>query len=209
MDQNQTRTWSVSWYGKAMYQISNEYISESTKELRIRDTCIFPSPTTITSWKIDGSKPKSNFICILEWQSNVPNIKWISESTNEKSAENWEFVIFFKSNKVREKSNLELDLYLSMAKQCTKYQINIWKHEQQDVLWNTNAPVRGKLIVKTQGQDFKIYGSNIKVLSQVICICNTKCLSLTIQKIWPMANVKSFWKVGQTSRSQDQKFWYH
>jgi hypothetical protein len=43
-------------------------------------------------------------------------------------------------------------------------------------------------IVKTQGQDFKIYGSNINVLSQVTmvtCIWNTKALSLTIQKIWP------------------------
>jgi hypothetical protein len=45
------------------------------------------------------------------------------------------------------------------------------------------------IIIKTQGQDFKIYGSNIKVLSQVTCIWNTKALhnvSLTIQKIWPM-----------------------
>jgi hypothetical protein len=25
MDQSQTQTESVSWYGKAMYQISNEY----------------------------------------------------------------------------------------------------------------------------------------------------------------------------------------
>jgi hypothetical protein len=41
------------------------------------------------------------------------------------------------------------------------------------------------IIVKTQVQDFKIYGSNIKVLSQVTCIGNTKALSLTIQKIWP------------------------
>jgi hypothetical protein len=41
------------------------------------------------------------------------------------------------------------------------------------------------IIVKTQGQDFKIYGSNIKVLSQVNSIWNTKALSLTIQKIWP------------------------
>jgi hypothetical protein len=41
------------------------------------------------------------------------------------------------------------------------------------------------IIVKTQGQDFKIYGSNIKVLSQGTCIWNTKALSLTIQNIWP------------------------
>jgi hypothetical protein len=33
------------------------------------------------------------------------------------------------------------------------------------------------IIVKSQGQDFKIYGSNIKILSQA--------LSLTIQTIWP------------------------
>jgi hypothetical protein len=45
------------------------------------------------------------------------------------------------------------------------------------------------IIIKTQGQDFKIYGSNTKVLSQVICIWNIKALSLTmltIQNIWPM-----------------------
>jgi hypothetical protein len=41
------------------------------------------------------------------------------------------------------------------------------------------------IIVKTHRQDFKIYGSNIKVLSQVTCTWNTKALSLTIQKIWP------------------------
>jgi hypothetical protein len=58
---------------------------------------IFLSPRAITLWKINGSKPNSNLICILVWQSNVPNIKWISESTKEKSAENWKFVIFFKS----------------------------------------------------------------------------------------------------------------
>jgi hypothetical protein len=44
------------------------------------------------------------------------------------------------------------------------------------------------IIVKIQGQDFKIYGSNIKVMLQGTCIWkfrNTKALSLTIQKIWP------------------------
>jgi hypothetical protein len=40
------------------------------------------------------------------------------------------------------------------------------------------------IIVKTQGQYFKIYAFNIKVLSQGTCIWNTKALSLTIQKIW-------------------------
>ena len=46
--------------------------------------------------------------------------------------------------------------------------------------------------VKTQGQDFKIYGSNMKFLSQVTCIWNTKALSLIIQK--DMAKVKVFKK---------------
>jgi hypothetical protein len=32
------------------------------------------------------------------------------------------------------------------------------------------------------GQDFNIYGSNRKVLSQATCIWNTKALSLPIQK---------------------------
>jgi hypothetical protein len=40
-------------------------------------------------------------------------------------------------------------------------------------------------------QDFKIYGSSIKVLSQGTCIWNTKALSLTIQN---MAKVKVFRK---------------
>ena len=62
-------------------------------KLRIRD--IFLSPRAITPWKINESLPNSNLICILVWQSNVLNIKWISEITNKKSAENWEFVIFF------------------------------------------------------------------------------------------------------------------
>jgi hypothetical protein len=43
-------------------------------KLRICD--IFLSSRAITLWKIDGSKPNSNLICILVWQSNVPNIKW-------------------------------------------------------------------------------------------------------------------------------------
>jgi hypothetical protein len=62
-------------------------------KLRICD--IFLSPRAITLWKINGSKPNTNLICISVWQSKVPNIKWISESKKEKSAENWEFVIFF------------------------------------------------------------------------------------------------------------------
>jgi hypothetical protein len=28
-------------------------------------------------------------ICILVWQSNIPNVKWISESMYKKNAENW------------------------------------------------------------------------------------------------------------------------
>jgi phosphate-selective porin len=37
MDQNQTRTLSVSWYGKAMYQISNEYLKARRKKVRKTD----------------------------------------------------------------------------------------------------------------------------------------------------------------------------
>jgi hypothetical protein len=85
MDQNQTQTWSVSWYVKAIYQISNEYLKTRTKKcgkLRICD--IFLSPRVITSCKINGSTPNSILICILICQSNIPNIKWISENTNKK-----------------------------------------------------------------------------------------------------------------------------
>jgi hypothetical protein len=135
------QTWSVSWYVKAIYHISNEYLKARTKKVRktenswyfskskghnflknqwidtklkldqyldmskqytiyqmniwkheqkkcgkLRICDIFLSPRAITSWKINGSTPNSNLICILVWQSNVPNIKWISESMNKKSA---------------------------------------------------------------------------------------------------------------------------
>jgi hypothetical protein len=76
------------------YQM-NIWKHEGKKCGKLRICDIFPSPRAITLWKINGSKPNSNLICTLVWQSNVPNIKWISESTKEKSAENWEFVIFF------------------------------------------------------------------------------------------------------------------
>ena len=49
----------------------------------------FLSPRAITQWNMGRSKPNSNLICNLVWQSNVPNIKWISASTEKKSAENW------------------------------------------------------------------------------------------------------------------------
>jgi hypothetical protein len=32
MDQNETKTLSASWYGKAMYQISNEYLKARKKK---------------------------------------------------------------------------------------------------------------------------------------------------------------------------------
>jgi hypothetical protein len=96
VNQNWTRTWSVSWYGKAIYQISNEYLKHEKKKCGKQRICdIFLSPRVITSRKINESKPNSNLICISVWQNKVPNIKWISESTKGKSAENWEFVIFF------------------------------------------------------------------------------------------------------------------
>jgi hypothetical protein len=47
------------------------------------------SPRAITSGKINGSKPNSKLICILVWQSNVPNIKWIYVSKKKNSRENW------------------------------------------------------------------------------------------------------------------------
>jgi hypothetical protein len=61
--------------------------------------------------------------------------------------------------------------------------------------------------IALKGQDFKIYGSNIKVLSQVTCIWNTKTLSLTIQKIWPMLK---FLKSGSNFKVKvtKSKFWY-
>ena len=60
------------------------------KKVQKTDTlCHFLSPRAITQWNKDRSKPNSNLICNLVWQSNVPNIKWISASSEKKSAENW------------------------------------------------------------------------------------------------------------------------
>jgi hypothetical protein len=59
-----------------MYQILNEYLQAERKKCGKLIICgIFLSPRAITSAKINGSKPNSNLICILVWQSNVPNIK--------------------------------------------------------------------------------------------------------------------------------------
>jgi tRNA nucleotidyltransferase (CCA-adding enzyme) len=84
VDWNQT--WSVAWYGKTMYQISNEYLKTEKKQnlqkLTIPDICL--TPKVITSWKINTRKRNSNLICNLVWQSNVPNIKWIYENTKKK-----------------------------------------------------------------------------------------------------------------------------
>jgi hypothetical protein len=154
-----------------MYQISNEYLKVRMKKVRktensryfvsnlVKDkwnkkvqktenSWYFLSPRAITLWKINGSKPKSNFICILVCESNVSNIKWISESTKKvrKTENSWYFQNSKGHNSVKNwwiKTRLELDLYLSMAKQCTKYQMNIWKREQKKC---------GKLIYWTDGQ---------------------------------------------------------
>jgi hypothetical protein len=69
------------------------------------------------------------------------------------------------------------------------------QRNQQDVLWNTNAPVRDKFQrwPSSSKPKVKINGSNMKVLSQVTCIWNTKALSLTIQKIWPKIKVFEKW----------------
>jgi hypothetical protein len=37
MDQDQTQSWSVSWYDKAMYQISNEYLKAEREKVRKTD----------------------------------------------------------------------------------------------------------------------------------------------------------------------------
>jgi hypothetical protein len=77
MDQNQTQTWSVSRYGKAMYQISNEYEKKERK--------------TNNSWFFSKSKGH-----------NLVKNQWI-------------------------RTKFKLDLYLGLAKQCTKYQMLIRK----------------------------------------------------------------------------------
>jgi hypothetical protein len=65
MDQSHPRTWSVSWYDKAMYQIIKRIsVSREIKKcgkLIIRN--LFLSPRAITLWKINRSKPNSNLIC--------------------------------------------------------------------------------------------------------------------------------------------------
>jgi hypothetical protein len=56
-------------------------------------------------------------------------------------------------------------------------------YETQMPPYEANSRGHVAIIVKTQGQDFKIYGSNIKGLSQVTCTWNTKAVSLAIQII--------------------------
>jgi hypothetical protein len=92
---------------------------------------IFQSPRAITLWKINGSKPNSILICILVWQSNLQNIKWISVSREKKVWKTDNLWYFSKSKghnfvkNQRIKTKLKLDLYLDMEKQCIKYQMNI------------------------------------------------------------------------------------
>ena len=76
--------------GKAMYQISNEYLQAVRKKVRKTDNLwYFLSPRAITQWNMNGLIPNSNLICNLVWLSNVPNIKWISVNREKKSAEKW------------------------------------------------------------------------------------------------------------------------
>jgi hypothetical protein len=90
----------------------------------------FLSPRAITSRKINGSEPNSNLVCILVWQSNVPNIKWISVCRERKkvrktlkslmghnSSKNWSIATIF-----------ELDLQVIHIKPCTKFQCNSCAH---------------------------------------------------------------------------------
>ena len=65
------------------YQMNICKQSDKSEKLIIRD--IFPSRRAITSGKINGSKPNSNLFCVLVWQNNVPNIKWIICKQKEKS----------------------------------------------------------------------------------------------------------------------------
>jgi hypothetical protein len=94
----------------------------------------FLSSRAITSWKINGSEPNSYLICIYVRQSHVPNIKWIwgKKYVKQKIRD------FFSKSKGHNfvknqwiNTKLKLDLYLGMAKQCTKYQRNICKQREK------------------------------------------------------------------------------
>jgi hypothetical protein len=134
-----------------MYQISNEYLKAWRKKVR----------KTENSWYFSRSKGH-NFVknqwiktkleldlyfgmvkqC-TKYQMNI----WKHEKKKVRKTENlWYFPKSNGHNSVKNwwiKTKLELDLYLSMAKQCTKYQMNIWKHEQKKC---------GKLIYRTDGR---------------------------------------------------------
>jgi hypothetical protein len=59
--------------------VKNQWIKEKLNLNLYLSICeFFQSLRAIASWKINGSEPNSNLIWILEWQSNVPNLKWIS-----------------------------------------------------------------------------------------------------------------------------------
>jgi hypothetical protein len=103
------------------------------------------------------------------------------------------------------KTKLKIDLYLGMAKQCTKYQKNIWKHEQKKC---------GTLIYRTDWQtdskprvpvDFVSRGL-IKSPKKLVCWNNIGCKLIALEIQWKAIQ----WRVLGISFTTDlcrQKYW--
>ena len=66
-------------------------------------------------------------------------------------------------------------------------------------LWQRLKFLKSSSKVKVKGHKVKNFGSNGKVLSEVIYMCNMKGLALLVQKLWPKLK---FLKVAQRSRSK-------
>jgi hypothetical protein len=101
----------------------------------------FLSSRAITLWKINGSKPNSKLICILVLQSQCNKYQMNICKQSTKRCGKLMVRDFFLSPRAitlwkmngSELNSLKLDLYLGMAKQCTKYQMNICNQREEKV----------------------------------------------------------------------------
>ena len=75
-------------------------------------------------------RQKSNLICIISRQSQIPNVKSISQKTGKKTPENDIFAKGNNSSKSRANlTEVELDLYYVKTNSYTKFQVNISKDD--------------------------------------------------------------------------------
>jgi hypothetical protein len=140
MNQNQTRTWSVSWYGKAMYQTSNKYLKARTKKVRkTENSWYFPKSKGHNSVKNRWIETKLELDLYLSVAKQCTKYQMNTWKHDQKKCGKLIYRTDGQSAYLKSPPKLELDMYLSMAKQCTKYQMNIWQHEQK-IVQKTDLP---------------------------------------------------------------------